>query len=91
MKEIVRLKSSKILIYSYVFIFIICGTIRSHFSISLFYHPIIDIVNISLLIAFYIFGLLKKREYAFSIYKADIVFLFVISLPQSHQLFLMSM
>ncbi len=41
---------------------------------------IIDVLNILLLITFFIFGILKKREYAFNLYKADIVFLFVISL-----------
>jgi len=41
---------------------------------------IIDVLNILLLISFFIFGLFTKREYSFNFYKEDFIILFVISL-----------
>ena len=68
----------KFILYSYLIIVVFCGTLNPYQFPYL--ASIIDIVNIFLIGAFFIFGLFMKREYAYSIYKVDLIILFVISL-----------
>ncbi len=68
----------KFILYSYLIIIVFCGTLNP-FQFP-YLSSIIDVVNIFLIAAFFIFGLFMKREYVFNVYKVDLIILFVITL-----------